>query len=205
MDIKTFLVIFLSILLSAALLASGYLYWQLETTPAPLPIPAIVKIATPTPVENDTSIEIELFYLTMDHNQFVIELRRVLQADTISGRIRRAIEELLNTQKTPANLIAPIPEGTQLQSVIWSDSDNCVYISFSKELIENNPGHALSEWAAIYCIVNTAAAQSTAIEDVQILVDGETIDNPTLNWDWSRPFQPDFTFVRYSTAQSAIR
>ncbi len=205
MDIKTFLVLFLSILLSAALLASGYLYWQLETTPAPLPIPEIEKISNPTPIESDTSIEIELFYLTLDHNQFVIDTRRVLKADTISGRIRRAIEELLNTQKNPVNLIAPIPEGTQLQSVIWSDSDNRVYISFSKELIENNPGHALSEWASIYCIVNTVAAQSTAVEDVQILVDGETIDNPSLNWDWSRPYQPDFTFVRYSTAQGATR
>ncbi|MFB3785941.1 MAG: GerMN domain-containing protein [bacterium] len=197
MDSRTNLIIALSVLLAASLATAGFLYWQLESQSDPIPIP-------PEVIENEKAapaftngITIDLYFLTMDHTQFAVEKRLILEPSSITGRIRQAMEELLRGTLSK-NLIAPIPEQTKLQSVFFNEMDGRAYISFSKELIANNPGHALSEWAAIYSIVNTAAAQSAAVKEVQILVDGEIINSDNTLWDWSLPFQPDPTFVRYA-------
>lgn len=199
MDIRTIFIIGLSILLAATIAVSGYLYWLLEKKPQPIPVPNLASLSQPVQSSSDVSERIDLYYLTPDQSQFIVDKRLTIRSETITERIHKALDELLNTKKTPSNLIAPIPYGTQLQSVYWNEMDGRVYVSFSKEILDNNPGHALSEWATIYCIVNTVAAQSATVKEVQILIDGETIHNAYANWDWSHPFQPDHTFVRYQT------
>jgi len=197
MDVRTNMIIGLSVLLCFTAGLAGFLFWQLESKSDPIPIPAdVLQTQTTTPAFTN-SITINLYFLTMDQSQFAIEKRLILEPASITDRIRKAMEELLRGTHSK-NLISPIPEQTQLQSVFFNETEGRAYISFSKELIANNPGHALSEWAAIYSIVNTAAAQSAAVKEVQILVDGEIIDSTHTIWDWSLPFQPDPTFVRYS-------
>jgi len=202
MDIRTILIIGLSILLTATIAVSGYFYWQLEKKPQPIPIPNLDSLSQPVQSSSDVSERIDVYYLTPDQSQFMVDKRLIIKAETIPERIHKALDELLNTKKIPSSMIAPIPPGTQLQSVYWNEMDGRVYVSFSKEILDNNPGHALSEWATIYCIVNTFAAQSATVKEVQILIDGETIHNPNAIWDWSHPFQPDHTFVRYQTGSS---
>lgn len=199
MDTRTLIIVLLSLLLAAAIAVSGYFYWQLESKPGPIPVPEQIKIAQEKPQEADNSEQLNIFYLPPDYSQFIKETRISLRSTVVSERIRKALEELLNPQKIPSNLVVPIPEGTKLQNVFWSDTDGRVYISFSRELVDNAPGNALEEWATIYSIVNTVAAQSAAVKEVQILKEGEMITADHLNWDWSRPFLPDSTFVRYST------
>lgn len=187
-------------MLLTAVAASGYLYWELQNQPAPIPIPPDLAHTTQSqPDKPENSERIDLYYLSPDHSQLIKETRLVLRSGAITDRIRKALDELLKINKAPSNLIAPIPEGVILQSVFWSELDGRAYVSFSREIIDNNPGHALSEWATIYSIVNTVAAQSAAIKEVQILVEGEIVSSPKMNWDWSLPYRPDFTFVHYTT------
>lgn len=201
MDTRTIVIITLSLLLLMAIAISGYFYWQLETQPDPFPIPEPIRIAQENPQPADGSERFDVFFLTPDHSQLIKETRMSLRSSVINERIRKALEELLNPQKISSNLIAPIPAGTKLQCIFWNELDGRVYVSFSNELIVNAPGNTLDEWAIIYSIVNTVAAQSVAIKDVQILVDGNVVNAPSLNWDWSRPFQSDQTFVQYTAIQ----
>ncbi len=196
MDIRTVIIIGLSILLLLAIAVSGFFYWQLESQPDPFPVPVL---PTPQPVQNTSDINerIDIYYLNSDYTQFIIETRSIIKSRTIPDRIHRALDELLNRNKTPEKRIAPIPEGTTLQSVFWGETDGRVYLSFSKEIIENAPGNSLAEWATIYSIVNTVAAQSSTVKEVQFLIDGERIQSPNTDWDWSLPFQKDMTLVRY--------
>lgn len=200
MDKRTYIIFLLFFMFLAAAAATGYLFWELKNKPAPIPIPPDIAQAMQTlPDKPENSERIDLYYLSPDHSQLIKDTRLILRSSTIPDRIRKALEELLKINKAPSNLISPIPNGAKIQSVFWSELDGRAYISFSRELIDNNPGHALSEWATIYSIVNTVAAQSAAIKEVQLLVDGEIIVSSKMNWDWSLPYRPDSTFVHYTT------
>jgi spore germination protein GerM len=144
--------------------------------------------------------DMSLFFLSRDHGKLVPYSISVNAPSSVRGRVKMALDELL---KGPPALYAQemvnaIPPGTALQSVWWNDREGRVYASFSEELIRGNRAHALAEWATIYSIVNTAAAQSPAIREVQLLVDGQVIDSAYTVWDWSLPFEPDQVFVDVS-------
>ncbi|HQH74404.1 MAG TPA: GerMN domain-containing protein [bacterium] len=157
MDSRTNLIIGLSVLLVVSMATAGFLYWQLESQSEPIPIPADVIENEKAAPAFTNGITIDLYFLTMDHTQFAVEKRQILEPSSITDRIRKALEELLRGTLSK-NLISPIPEHTKLQSVFFNEMDGRAYLSFSKELTAGNPGHALSEWGTIYSIVNTAAA-----------------------------------------------
>ncbi|MEW6234817.1 MAG: GerMN domain-containing protein [Candidatus Omnitrophota bacterium] len=196
MDIRALIILLLVILLIGSLGTVYYLYEEVYVPAGDRPAPnAAAKPNAAIP--GNLSIEVEVYYLTEDQQQLAVEKREIAPTNSITERIEVALQFLLRGPLS-RNLISPIPKGTQLESIFWSEPDGRVYISFSKELLAMAPGHGLSEWATIYSIVNTAAAQSTAVKDVFILVGGAIAsqqNNFNTLWDWSLPFRPDHSLV----------
>ncbi len=203
MDFRTFLIILLALLLALSIGTVVFLFQEINTKPTTIPIPNSIENPTPHPSSESLNIgmQIDVYYVTKNHQQLAIEKKEVTPTNSITERIQIALEKLIQGPRTQG-LITPIPVDTELESVFWSELDGRIYVSFSEELVEKAPGHALSEWATIYCIVNTVAAQSPAIKDVQILVGGEVITQRGTLWDWSMPFQSDDTFLLRHTGET---
>ncbi len=204
-DFRTLLIIILSILFLVSLTAVGYLFFQLDSQPPQITLPPLPTPSTPIK-SRETELKqtgINVFYLTKDYTQLESERRTIFKPDSITNLVLAALKELVR-RPVSSNLINPIPKNTKIENVFWSEEEGRIYVSFSEELLDNKSEHALSEWAIIYSIVNTAADQSPRIKDVQILINGEIIQSENTVWDWSLPFAPDKTFVRYNISTDFI-
>ncbi len=203
MDYRTVLILLLAVLLVCSLSALAWFYWQTHGDSLSLPPLDQPDSSNSEAMTADEDAFINVYFLTEDHSQLQAEKRLAPILDSITDRVRRAITELLRGPLA-SNLISPIPPGTELENVFWSQSDGTVYLSFTEDLLKNAPGHALSEWAIIYSIVNTVTDRSPAIKQVQFLIEGEVIQNPYTIWDWTYPFQqPDRVFNREGLAEGS--
>jgi spore germination protein GerM len=142
---------------------------------------------------------VPLYFLSMDQRLLVRERRAIALKGRLEERLTTIVEELLAGPRL-RNLLRTIPPGTRLQSLFWDQSERCVVVSLSREFLDRRPGHALAEWASVYSLVNTVADHDSSIRSVQILVDGELVEEGAL-WDLSDPFAPDHTFVLYGSAE----
>ncbi|MFH1743095.1 MAG: GerMN domain-containing protein [bacterium] len=157
---------------------------------------------TSTQPEQEDSRPISLYFLSSDHKFLVREPRTMVLTGQLEERLAIVVKALLAGPDL-RNLRPTIPAGTQLRALFWDDKQQCVTVSLSQDFLSRRPGHALAEWAAIYSLVNTISDQDSAIRWVQILVEGELVEDGTL-WDLSEPFAPDHTFVFYDSAQPII-
>lgn len=201
MDSRTLLIATLAILLFVSVGTSLYLYTQRPAATADsIPMPDLSQYTPrPEPYKGDPQlVEADLYFLTPDYIQLTVEQRQIQQPPILEDRVRIAIEELIEGPVRSPDLINPIPPGTQLQSVFWVENEGRIYLSFTPTLLSDKPTHALAEWGLIYCIVNTAIAQSPIIKEVQILVDGQIVQSSETIWDWSLPFQKEETFVKFT-------
>lgn len=204
MDIRTVIIVVLLMMLLGSFGALGMIYYQQSLTTPDIPIPDALRQPRETPdapVIDNILQDMRLFFLSRDHGKLTTHIIHANAPSSVSGRVQMALEELL---KGPPPLVSremlgAIPAGTVLQSVWWNDREGRIYASFSEDLILGYRAHALAEWATIYSIVNTVAAQSPAIREVQLLVDGQIIDSAYTVWDWSLPFEPDQVFVDISS------
>ncbi len=161
------------------------------------PIPVKEK----PPDENNT-FTVPLYFLSSDHRLLVKERRTLVLSGRLEDRLEILVRALIGGPSA-RNLLPTIPEGTRLQSLFWDEAQKCVVLSLSREFIDSRPGHALAEWASIYSLVNTLADHDSAIQTVQILVEGELVEDDLL-WDLTEPLAPDKTFVFYDSAESLL-
>lgn len=158
--------------------------------------PNSTPLAVPTAsYHSNDRMNVRLYYLTGDHLLLDTETREIQSSTVIKTKVELAVKAWLEGPHG-SGMILPVPSGTQLKSVFWSDSNKTMYVNFSEALLESAPGHAMAEWATIYSIVNTVAAQSVVIEQVQILVNNQPVSDENLIWDWSMPFKPNDSFVK---------
>lgn len=162
-------------------------------------LPPIAAASTRHDLGDDSHM-VPLYFLSMDQRFLVRERRAVALKGRLEERLSAILRELLEGPKL-RNLLRTIPPETRVQSLFWEEAQGRVVISLSREFLEHRPGHTLAEWASIYSLVNTVADQDSSIRSVQILVDGELVEDGTV-WDLSEPFAPDHTFVLYGPAET---
>jgi spore germination protein GerM len=160
-----------------------------------------IPVKEEPPDENNT-FTVPLYFLSSDHRLLVKERRTLVLSGRLEDRLEILVRALIGGPSA-RNLLPTIPEGTRLQSLFWDEAQKCVVLSLSREFIDSRPGHALAEWASIYSLVNTLADHDSAIQTVQILVEGELVEDDLL-WDLSEPLAPDKTFVFYDSAESLL-
>lgn len=187
---------FASVITTAAVAVFLTLYFE-PFKQAPLLVNQTAAPAVPTVSSYYSSdkMSVRLYYLMADHLLLEAETREIPSSTVIKTKVELAIRAWLEGPQS-TGLILPVPSGTQLRSVFWSDTNKTMYVNFSEALIEEAPGHAAAEELTIYSIVNSVAAQSPVIEQVQILVNNQPVSDEFLVWDWSLPFKPNDIFVK---------
>jgi hypothetical protein len=144
---------------------------------------------------SDDRMKVRMYFLSSDQLLLEEEIREIPSSTVLKTKVELVLKAWLEGPQSPG-LTLPVPAGTQLQSVFWSDPNKTMYVNFSETLIQSAPGHAMAEWATIYSIVNTVAKQSEVIEQVQILVNNQPVSDEYLVWDWSMPYKPNRAFEK---------
>lgn len=93
----------------------------------------------------------------------------------VEGIARATMNELIKGPALDSDLVATIPEGTQLKDINVKDNGLCI-VDFSSELVDNHLGGSTAERLTVYSIVNTLT-QFPTVDEVQILVDGKYVES----------------------------
>ena len=95
------------------------------------------------------------------------------------------VNELIKGPQNSSELLATIPQNTQLLSL--SRNNETVLINFSKEFVENHPGGSSSETLTIFSIVNTLT-EIKEVEKVEFLVEGKKLKEFKGHYEFDKPF-----------------
>jgi spore germination protein GerM len=196
---------FSMIAMAVLLLALGVLFALQQTGTEPLPISdkpiTPIKITAPT---RTGERPVELYFMDRQEPLLVRETRWIPEGESLESLVRYAVAALAGGT-TDELLISPLPENTRLLGSFYQPEYKRMILDMSLECVEQQPGDTFSEWATIFALTNTVAGLSPDIQEVLLLCEGKPIKDTPGNWDWSLPYKPDNTFVRYrpSTASDS--
>jgi spore germination protein GerM len=114
------------------------------------------------------------------------EERKLLAEDEPYLQIRAVLEELIRGPEQ-AELVATVPEATEVRSIYLVGGD--IVIDFSSSLATDQPGGSAAELLSVYSIVNTLLLNFPAYERVQILVEGTVVETLAGHVDLTAPFR----------------
>ena len=98
------------------------------------------------------------------------------------------MQELVKGPDINSGLLPTLPTGTQLRDI--NIRNGLCTVDFSAELKTNHPGGSSWELMTVYSIVNTLTRFS-AVEEVQILVEGQIVETLAGHVDLSKPLVRD--------------
>lgn len=131
----------------------------------------VVVEAPPVDLRGTRVIDV---YLPNANGDIARETRDILGSDFLEDDVRRTVEELLAGGRSG---IRPIPPATRILNV-FSDGAGEVTINFTDHLRTDHPGGSLAETTTLRCLVSTVGANFPGVDQVRILIDGESV--PTL-------------------------
>lgn len=124
----------------------------------------------PSSVRNTSTVKI---YFSDETGKSITPERHIIDRGTLTEQVEMAINNLI-TGPDDEDLTGTIPEGTKLLGV--KIKNDTAFINLSGELISSHSGGSSGELQTIYSIVNTITVSFSAINFVQILVDGDVKD-----------------------------
>lgn len=140
-------------------------------------------------------IEVKLCFPSQDSDYLIVESQKIARMATPVEQAKLIIEALIKGPKS-VNLVSAISEGTHLRGLELKN--NCAYVDFSQELIDNHPGGSSAEVMTIFEIVNTLILNLKEIKRVQILVEGKMIETIAGHIDTSGSFRLKYSLLRES-------
>jgi len=144
------------------------------------------EITKDTPEEN--TIEIKLYFLDPEGNNFVPEKRYISQYGNITDQVKLTILELARGPQT--GLVPSIPQGIDIREV-FVDEKQCAYVDFTRSITQNHNGGTTGELITIASIVNTLTNSFPKhISKVRILIDGKEAKTIVGHIDISKPIFP---------------
>lgn len=192
------------VLLVVLVLALGVLYLLRQSAPEVRPTATVAVSGhglEPLP-QRPGQQSITLHFLSREEPLLVREVRWVPADESLENLISLTVA-LLVAGSTDETLISPLPAGTRLLSCFYEEQKRRAVLDLSSHCVEGQAGDTFSEWATLYGLVNSVASLSPGIEEVLLLSEGEPVEESPGNWDWSFPFAPDATFVRYRASDSS--
>ncbi|MCD5406858.1 MAG: GerMN domain-containing protein [Desulfotomaculum sp.] len=126
-----------------------------------------------------------VIYFSNDQDYLVAQKREILKAE---GVARVVMQELVKGPDINSGLLPTLPTGTQLRDI--NIRNGLCTVDFSAELKTNHPGGSSWELMTVYSIVNTLTRFS-AVEEVQILVEGQIVETLAGHVDLSKPLVRD--------------
>ncbi len=130
------------------------------------------------------STNLKLYFSSADGTTLMREKRKVYYSSNVTLE-KLVLEELMDGPQTD-NAISAIPAGTKLNSV--SVTDGICYVNFDSSFETAIAG--VTENVTVYSIVNSLTELDN-INQVQILVNGETAHLANLDMDLSVPLSPN--------------
>lgn len=144
------------------------------------------EVTKDTPDEN--SIEIKLFFLDPEGNNFIPEKRYISRYGNITDHIKLAILELSRGPQT--GLIPTVPQGIDIREV-FVDEKQCAYIDLGRSIVQNHNGGTTGELFTIGSIVNTLTESFPKnVIKVRFLIDGREARTIVGHIDISKPIFP---------------
>jgi germination protein M len=139
-----------------------------------------------TPDEN--SMEIKLYFLDQEGNTLVPEKRFISKYGSITDQMKLTLLELIRGPQT--ELVPTVPQNIDIREV-FIDEKQCLYIDFSRSIIQNHSGGTTGEQITIASIVNTMAQTfPKQVRKVRILIDGKEARTIAGHVDISKPIFP---------------
>ena len=130
-------------------------------------------------------IEVTLYFIAGDGKKLTAEKRTIIKEEGIG---RSSVEELIKGPDTEESLDV-FPEGTKLLDINIKP-EGVIIVDFNSNLTKLSSEH--QERLAVYSIVNTLG-QFPAVQEVQILINGDKADTLAGHIDISKPLEPDYT------------
>ena len=156
-----------------------------ERVVAPLPPPGA---ATPAPAAPASVPHIiaTLYYASSDGRSLAAVKREVPLADGARAQGR----EILISQLGPAPVpyVSLTPPATKLRAFYVTDRGDA-FVDLTSEISTEHPGGSTRELLTVQAIVNAVTANLSAVQRVQILIDGKEADTLAGHVDLRRPFE----------------
>lgn len=149
----------------------------------PRPVPAVPQ-----------NISLAL-YFSDPESDYLREEPRTLQwkEGDVPEQMRAIVEALIKGPE--GDLVPTIPAEAKLRGVEVKDQGVGV-VDFSSALSANHPGGSQAEVQTIYSIVNSLALNIPSLQEIQILVEGKTLETLKGHVDLRSPFKADRSLIR---------
>jgi len=130
--------------------------------------------------------KIKLYFVNRD-GKLQAEKREIQGATSVLEDVKICVAELV---KGPVGkeLYGTFPKETYLREA-YLDDNRCIYLDFSKSILNNQNGGTTGEMQLIYSLVDTLLENFGQIASVRILVEGQEVTTIGGHLDVNRPLR----------------
>jgi len=136
---------------------------------------------------------ITLYFPSDDEGVLLPETRQIAWAADDSDRIHQILLALI--EGSYRGLRRPLPASTEIRAAFLMN-DGTVYVDLSNNALALFEPGIQSETLAIYCIVNSLAANVPAVKKVKILIQGQEVETLNGHADLGGEYVPDPTRIK---------
>jgi len=129
---------------------------------------------------------IRLFFVN-ENGKLQAEKREIQGATSVLDDVKICVVELVKGPKEKG-LFGALPKETEVREV-YLDDNRCLYLDFTKSIIDNPKGGTTSEMQLIYSLVNTILENFGQIASVRILIEGQEVKTIGGHLDVHRPLR----------------
>ncbi len=168
---------FLVLLMGGALL---YFFSQIKISPTNPVETAIVEPIPPTATRL-----VRLYFFEADNNKLVPEIREIVIVDEeFSQQAKQILSELIKGPVSDS-LGMTLPATTKVRT-LFLDSDHCLFVDFDEAFLQEHCGGTAGELITIGSLIYTLSDAFAEVASIQILVEGNPIDQIANHLDLSR-------------------
>lgn len=149
--------------------------------------PETVQVAEPDH-EEVVAKPLTLYFADEDAQRLISEEREIPPGGDFEQRVISVIAALADGPERQ-DAVRTIPVDASVRRVYRDEQGATVYLDFDPTLVTHHPGGSAAEGLTIGSILHTIGANFPDIQQVQILVDGATIESIAGHFDTSRPLQ----------------
>ena len=142
-------------------------------------------------VESVAERDVTLYFASSDATKLVSTTGRIGCDDDL-GCLRATVDALV---RGPVDDGFPVlPAGTRLLNV--RVEEDLVFLDFDKQLTEGHSGGSQGELLTVYALANSIAVNFPHLRQMQILIDGASVETLKGHVDLRRPLLADFTYSK---------
>jgi sporulation and spore germination protein len=167
MSIKKIAGIMFLVLLFAAGVAGGYLYFAKVIPREKPPVEEIVGI----PLKTEDLFSLKIYYPVGDHLQ--MEERRLPRRSGQMAIAEATVQEYLKGLKGPAGAeISAVPKDARLLG-LYKGADRILYVDLSDEIRRNFQGDVFTEYLLLKGLYESLISNVEDVQDVKVIIEGK--------------------------------